>query len=473
MLKFQKITADSAEIIRSFLEREGVRLCEYTFGVKYMWKDVWDSEYAVFGETLVFKENYEDDSHAFYYPLGKADEQVFLEIEKYARIKKFALEFLCVPDEKVSLLKERYGGDVLVVTKRDWADYLYDAEEMKTFPGKKFAGQRNHLNKFNRLYGAPEFHEATEADLPMLREFFKEYMEQSEITDKGAMIEAEHAYRMLGDAFGLKMKVGYVRAAGRTVAFAIGERVGDTLFVHIEKALYGVDGAYQAIVTEFAKAFAVNGVKFINREDDSGDEGLRISKTRYNPVSLLSKNLVRVDNRAECVHEIPHLESRRLVYDRLTPADMPEYRALNLDDENNRWWGYDYREDLAGREPTCAYFYEMVEEDFQKREVFCFAAREKGGSELVGEGVLYDFKKDFSCEIGARIFPRFRGRGYGAEIFARMKGWAEELGFSTVRAKRYRQNAAAEKMILKSGMTPVSEDGTFVYYEWKKPDWPR
>ena len=61
------------------------------------------------------------------------------------------------------------------------------------------------------------------------------------------------------------------------------ERCGETLHVHIEKALYGYEGVYPATVQEFARCFAVDGVRYLNREDDAGDRGLRTSKLQYLP----------------------------------------------------------------------------------------------------------------------------------------------------------------------------------------------
>ena len=85
---------------------------------------------------------------------------------------------------------------------------------------------------------------------------------------------------------------------GKIVAFSVGEIVGDTLFVHIEKALKEYEGSYQVMVREFAVHEATDEVTYINREEDIGDLGLRTSKLSYHPVRLLAKYFVTVEETA-------------------------------------------------------------------------------------------------------------------------------------------------------------------------------
>ena len=52
--------------------------------------------------------------------------------------------------------------------------------------------------------------------------------------------------------------------------------------VHIEKAFADVPGAYPMINQQFAE-HAAEGYQYVNREDDSGVEGLRRAKESYHP----------------------------------------------------------------------------------------------------------------------------------------------------------------------------------------------
>ena len=89
-------------------------------------------------------------------------------------------------------------------------------------------------------------------------------------------------------------------------------------------------GVYPATVQAFAQEFAVDGVRWLNREDDAGDKGLRTSKLQYLPDHLGAKLRFDVLNELVNITEIPTLTTARLTLDALTDADKTAYAALCL-----------------------------------------------------------------------------------------------------------------------------------------------
>jgi hypothetical protein len=49
------------------------------------------------------------------------------------------------------------------------------------------------------------------------------------------------------------------------------------------------------LVNQFAKMFAGEDIRYINREEDDGVEGLRTSKLSYHPACLLDKYVVELE----------------------------------------------------------------------------------------------------------------------------------------------------------------------------------
>ena len=79
---------------------------------------------------------------------------------------------------------------------------------------------------------------------------------------------------------------------GQLIAMTLGSFLSeDTFDVQFEKALEGYDGAYAAINREFAQYLREKypNLKWLNREDDLGIEGLRKAKLSYCPDRLVEK----------------------------------------------------------------------------------------------------------------------------------------------------------------------------------------
>ena len=75
----------------------------------------------------------------------------------------------------------------------------------------------------------------------------------------------------------------------KLAAFTLGEQINDEIAViHIEKADSGIPGLYTIINQQFVE-HAWTKVKYINREEDMGLEGLRRAKLSYNPAFMIDK----------------------------------------------------------------------------------------------------------------------------------------------------------------------------------------
>lgn len=292
-LKFKKITPEDMRFIWPYLKREGGRTCDFSYGGILMWVEYFNYEYTIFNDTLFIKGVLEDNRAvpAFSIPVGRMTLRQGVELlGEYCRRKGMALEFSAVPEYAVEELVN--AGAKSIVELTDWGDYIYDINVLATLRGKKMAKKRNHVNQFATLYPDAIYLPLTPDKVDAVLDFMDS---QEALSDQSSAAKAERemarkVVEMMRDP-DFPMQGGVLEDKGRIVAFSAGDVKGDTLFVHIEKADRDYAGSYEMI----NKAFVCDmldrnsNLKYVNREDDGGDEGLRQAKMSYRPLEILRK----------------------------------------------------------------------------------------------------------------------------------------------------------------------------------------
>ena len=464
-MQFTRLTKENIDCVKDYFAKSIMSFCDISLGEKYMWRDEYVIDFAIFEHTLIMKESCSEYQNVFYYPMGNNVEGALAEIEKYCMEQAIPLEFCCIDDKGVKLLAERYYSTESHF-ERDWNDYIYTAEQFKTYAGKKLSGQRNHVNKFKKLYPDYKFKTIEQEDLVKVHEFLEEYKTSPHLS-KGAREEVALAHDYVDNVFRLDQRAGVIIVDGKIVALSIGEVVGDTLIVHVEKGLTDYQGVYPTMAQEFAKAFAVEGVALINREEDCGEEGLRISKTQYRPIEIKNKNAVMVKTLFGNIKDGIELKTDRLTLSEIKESEKDIYAKLYLDNELNKLWGYDYREDLGDNSPTPEYFYSFMQGLKDNKEEFSFAVRLNG--QMIGEVVLHNFGFYGDVEMGFRFFTEFQNKGYALESATAVKEFVfNTLKAKTLKCKCYKQNLSSIRLIKKLGLIKSGEDDKYFYFELKR-----
>lgn len=183
--------------------------------------------------------------------------------------------------------KESYFAEYMP----DYKEYLYDINKFCGFPGKKMEKKRNHLHYFKKNYSPYEFKAFGPADINDLIEFtlkFENNHNDSEISE----YECEEIINVLRNYEKYPFEGILIRKEGRLLGYTFGEKSGDTFIIHAEKGDISYRGIYQAIASELAKYLADKypEIKYLNREDDMGDESLRKSKESYHPCIYVHKH---------------------------------------------------------------------------------------------------------------------------------------------------------------------------------------
>ena len=66
-----------------------------------------------------------------------------------------------------------------IIFSEKYDDYLYLAEDLVTLRGRRYNGQRNHINKFKKLYPDYRFEVITEENAHLAKDFCEYYFENA------------------------------------------------------------------------------------------------------------------------------------------------------------------------------------------------------------------------------------------------------------------------------------------------------
>lgn len=466
-IEFKKLTLADVIRLKPYFAACDYLISDYSAAFKVMWQKHFALEYAYVEDCVVFKEKYAGRTY-FHYPMTLggvgAAERALNAVEAYCRERNIRIHYTNVPKSCVMPLIERYGMDMHITNQRRWRDYLYNAQDFVTYAGRKFSGQRNHVNKFRKLYPSYRFKELGPFDIGAVEDFLKRYSARQ--LAKGTVMakeELEGVYELLPHVAELGLKLGALEVDGTMVALSMGERCGSQLLVHVEKALTEYEGVYPTMAHEFAKRFVEEGVLYINREDDAGDAGLRKSKLQYNPVGMVDKFDLLPKRIIDRMTAVPVIHTERLAIRDIPDLYALDFYRLEYDLARNKYWGYNWR-DHTTEEPTPEYFMQGIREDFKKREEVPMGIY--FGKTFVGEVVLHNFGYRNDCEIGVRLLPEHEGKGYAKEALLGAMNYAFfELNVETVLAKCYKENERSKAALLSAGLRPNGEDQTFYYFK--------
>ena len=168
--------------------------------------------------------------------------------------------------------------------KRAMSDYVYNTADLISLSGKKYHGKRNHLNKFLSLYNWT-YKNIDKTNLKKCAEFVARITSERN-PDPAHEINAMNL--LFDNFFELGVTGGCIEIDGRIAAVSVGEKMGDTALIQVEKADTAFDGAYAAINQIFLKN-EFSDCRFVNREEDMGVAGLRKAKMSYHPAFLYTK----------------------------------------------------------------------------------------------------------------------------------------------------------------------------------------
>ena len=297
---FQSPQFEDRQWAQPLLDAEADPACEYSFASIYLWSRAWPQQIARCGGRLLVRIQGKLGLCCLY-PAGSGPLAPAVDaLAQDAAANGVPLTLVCVTEDQRAALEDACPGRFAFEEDRDGFDYLYDINRLADLPGKKLHAKRNHIRRFDDQFPDWLLEEVTPANVPECVELERQWaaIRQEEAGEDGdsvseetiALIEALYHMDKLG------LEGALIRADGSPVAFSLGGLITPEVFgVNFEKSFGDIQGAYPAINRELARFVRERHpqVKWLNREDDMGLEGLRKAKLSYYPDLLLVKHTAR------------------------------------------------------------------------------------------------------------------------------------------------------------------------------------
>ena len=282
-MNWKKLDCNDKEIIDEYTKNRFIT-CDYNFTNQLLWSVGENTAYKIEDNILILKGTYNQQD--YYYmpvPLNEQDETLSNWKKIICNILKENKKITLVPE----YWKEKLENDFILEEKRDTFDYVYNSYDLAYLKGRKYSKKKNRINNFKKSYNY-EYEKIDKSNIEEVIEFQNNWYRDNKGPE---VLKNEHLgiLTLLKNFSKLDICGGLIRIHGEIIAYSLGEILSpDYAVIHIEKALNDYIGSYQAINHLFVETEFEN-VKFINREDDFGDPGLREAKESYHPAMLLKK----------------------------------------------------------------------------------------------------------------------------------------------------------------------------------------
>ena len=303
-MDFRPIELNMLPQLRPYYEAFGENSCQHSFVSSYCMSGKYGDQVCVrdgFLYTLRSLRGNEKE-RVYLFPLGDtgnadaAREAVNLVLED-ARANGARVRFETVTERAADFLRAHFADRFVLTEERDFAEYLYTHDKLALLPGHEMASKRYDIHTFERDYGDRCEIRCIETreQIEEIARFQEWWMKEKTEHEEDVQLECEHESILLGleHFFELGLSGITVRIDGEMAGYAYGARLSDTGYdVMIEKGNRAFTDIYRVLNRDLVR-LCCEGIAYINREEDLGEEGLRRAKLSYKPDILLKKFIAR------------------------------------------------------------------------------------------------------------------------------------------------------------------------------------
>lgn len=264
---------------------------ECAFANMFAWRKCYHIKWLEIENCLIIKVR-RDEIDFFLPPFPKNGANIDIALDLIlAQIKANpACEIRGIYQDALTDISKSFWDNFELTSDRDNFDYVYNREDLAKLAGRKYHSKKNHINAFLKLYPNYQYLPLTTDLIPQCKEFLgKWFLAKGISSDHSIRCEMSAINQSLNNLEALEIQGGTIFIDGQMEAFTYGEAINkDVAIIHVEKANPAIRGLYAKINQDFCNN-AWQSIKYINREEDMGLEGLRKAKESYNPVFMVEK----------------------------------------------------------------------------------------------------------------------------------------------------------------------------------------
>lgn len=292
MLEWSIPEAEDEDWINSCIAVSGTMASDASFANIYLLRNKYSTKISRYKDFIIRKYSGKGARCGYTFPLGKGDVAKALdEIEKDAKECGERLQFAFVTEEQKEVLENAMPARFCYSSDAGDSDYIYLRSELASLSGKAFHKKKNHFSKFVRTYPDYKYYEIGACNIYDAQKVADAwYYEHLQDEDASQLAEYKAIKEALDNFEELGLIGGIIYVNDSPCAMTIASKINEnTVDVHFEKAVgeYALNGGYAAINKLFSEK--LDGVTWLNREEDIGIEGLRKAKLSYRPKIMLKK----------------------------------------------------------------------------------------------------------------------------------------------------------------------------------------
>ena len=288
MIPFERLTLDKKPEYDALLRQASHRGCAFSFANLFLWGRQCG---ARVGENLLIFSHFGGKT-MYPFPAGPDVGRDTVELLMAdAAQRGIPLRLTGLNTHDVEHLEAWFPGRFRFHCGRDGHEYVYAIDDLADLKGKKYQPKRNHINRFLAEYPDAVILPLSDETLPdavaLAERWYQRRTEEEDASMEHAALQRAFAHWKELGMVGLVLYVG-----NQVAAMTMGSFLSDdTVDVHFEKADLDFPGAYAVINRAFARHIREHypQVKYLNREEDMGIEGLRRAKLSYYPHHMVEK----------------------------------------------------------------------------------------------------------------------------------------------------------------------------------------